>query len=252
MEIKKTENSYLGNTFWKINNNETNSHDMKRINQKNNLNNIPAVKLAISSEGKECWRESLWKICPESKESSIPDKFTPGIIATDFSALLCDKLTTNNSSQPFTWEEKSSDLLRAYAELYDEIVQGYESGQRETYVTDSDAENGFRKLTLSEELDCLNQTFKRFADDLEKQINDLPKFNAFFEEQLDFMIKNGNKAAQEEAKEKKEAWEYKIKNEVIPENISKKLIAAAKEFVMQYVSKNITDVTKILENIKIF
>lgn len=46
--------------------------------------------------------------------------------------------------------------------MYDEIVQGYESGIREIYVAD---ENGTRKLTREEELNALDAAYKKTVDD---------------------------------------------------------------------------------------
>lgn len=43
--------------------------------------------------------------------------------------------------------------MKAYAELYDEIVRGYEDGTREIYVAGGD---GPRRLTKEEELDALD------------------------------------------------------------------------------------------------
>lgn len=50
-----------------------------------------------------------------------------------------------------------------YAELYDEIIQGYEAGTREIYVAD---ENGTRKLTRDEELSTLDAAYKKTVDNL--------------------------------------------------------------------------------------
>ena len=53
-------------------------------------------------------------------------------------------------------------LASGKTELYDEIVQGYESGTREIYVTD---ENGTHKLTKDEELSNLDAAYKKTVDD---------------------------------------------------------------------------------------
>ena len=56
---------------------------------------------------------------------------------------------------------KADGYVRAYAELYDEIVQGYEDGTREIYVA---GEDGPRKLTKDEELDALDAAYKKTVD----------------------------------------------------------------------------------------
>lgn len=53
--------------------------------------------------------------------------------------------------------DKANNYVKAYAELYDEIVKGYENGTREIYVAD---ENGPRKLTKDEELSNLDAAYK--------------------------------------------------------------------------------------------
>ena len=54
--------------------------------------------------------------------------------------------------------DKANNYVKAYAELYDEIVKGYENGTREIYVAD---ENGPRKLTKDEELSNLDAAYKK-------------------------------------------------------------------------------------------
>ncbi len=56
------------------------------------------------------------------------------------------------------------DSVRAYANLYDEIVQGYQDGTRERYVEDENSETGFRKMTMEEELSRLDRAFQKMAD----------------------------------------------------------------------------------------
>lgn len=46
--------------------------------------------------------------------------------------------------------DKADDLLKAYAESYDEIRKGYADGTREAYIADSTSETGYRKLTMEE------------------------------------------------------------------------------------------------------
>ena len=59
------------------------------------------------------------------------------------------------------------DSVRAYGNLYDEIVQGYQNGTRERYVEDKTSETGYRKMTMEEELEGLDKAFQRAADGTE-------------------------------------------------------------------------------------
>ena len=66
------------------------------------------------------------------------------------------------SIDPYTCLLYTSNYVKAYAELYDEIVKGYENGTREIYVA---AENGPRKLTKDEELSNLDAAYKKTVDE---------------------------------------------------------------------------------------
>lgn len=49
----------------------------------------------------------------------------------------------------------------AYANLYDEIVQGYENGTRQINVIDENSEQGYRTLTMEEELSALDAAYEK-------------------------------------------------------------------------------------------
>lgn len=63
-------------------------------------------------------------------------------------------------------KDKAENYFSTYAKLYDEIVQGYEAGIRETYVSE---EGVYRKLTKEEELSALDKAFGKIAGDFEKR-----------------------------------------------------------------------------------
>ena len=64
----------------------------------------------------------------------------------------------------YSLSDRAADYVRAYGNLYDEIVQGYKDGTAERYVEDEDSETGFRKMTLDEELAGLDKAFRKMAD----------------------------------------------------------------------------------------
>ena len=64
----------------------------------------------------------------------------------------------------YSFSDKAADYVRAYGNLYDEIVQGYKDGTVERYVGDENSETGFRKMTLDEELAGLDKAFQKMAD----------------------------------------------------------------------------------------
>ena len=64
----------------------------------------------------------------------------------------------------YSLSDRAADYVRAYGNLYDEIVQGYKDGTAERYVEDENSETGFRKMTLDEELAGLDKAFQKMAD----------------------------------------------------------------------------------------
>lgn len=69
------------------------------------------------------------------------------------------------SGGAYSLSDRAEDYIRAYGNLYDEIVQGYKDGTVERYVEDGSSETGFRKMTLEEELAGLDKAFGRMADE---------------------------------------------------------------------------------------
>ena len=69
------------------------------------------------------------------------------------------------SGGAYSLSDRAEDYVRAYGNLYDEIVQGYKDGTVERYVEDGSSETGFRKMTLEEELAGLDKAFGRMADE---------------------------------------------------------------------------------------
>ena len=71
----------------------------------------------------------------------------------------------NQEGQSDSLLRRTEDAVRAYANLYDEIVQAYQNGTREHYVEEEDSESGFRKMTMEEELEGLERAFQKMADE---------------------------------------------------------------------------------------
>ncbi len=75
-----------------------------------------------------------------------------------------EKLKGQRTGSAYGIADKMEDSVRAYGNLYDEIVQGYRDGTRERYVEDENSETGFRKMTMEEELSGLDRAFQKMAD----------------------------------------------------------------------------------------
>ncbi|KAI4447823.1 hypothetical protein C823_002342 [Eubacterium plexicaudatum ASF492] len=61
------------------------------------------------------------------------------------------KLKGQRTGSAYGIADEPEDSVRAYANLYDAIVQGYQDGTRERYVEDENSETGFRKMTMEED-----------------------------------------------------------------------------------------------------
>lgn len=225
-------------------------------NERNDINNIP-VRVSISKEGIESYRDSLQKES-ESHDSVWKGKsdFQPGIILTDCAFEFGNKLSSlkeEGTSQSL--EDMASDLLKTYAGVYDDIVRGYESGTRENYVADPASESGYRKMTMSEEIDALNAVYNRWVEHLDTQAQLRPKMTESLKEYADTLSRIAAKSEKAAEKANKAYDEYfRLKEGMIPENISEKMISASKIFVEQYTkqaAKN-RDIESILCNIHIF
>lgn len=215
-----------------------------------------SVKVSISEEGKKEYRNSFGKKAEsfdtlvEQRSELLSGKNMP---ETDYSFELGNKLAALKEKDVCkSTEDKATDLLGAYASIYDEIVQGYESGTRERYCEDQLSESGYRKLTISDEINSLNSAFKKYADNLEMQAQQAQKIAAAHDKYMEKLSNIGTERA--ELANKAQKLYSKVKEEGIIDNISEKVVAASKMFVKQYANQTLRSmgIENILGNIEIF
>lgn len=197
-----------------------------------------SIKVNISREGLEQYRKSIQENSSESFDSMVARKaeLISGKIQpeTHFGFELGNRIAAIKSEDTAyrSTEQKASDLLKAYSSIYDEIVQGYESGTREKYVEDANADGGYRKLTVSEELEKLNSAYKNYADGIEIQAKQAKEIAPIFEEYKKQLDKIG--AGRTKLASKAEEVYTNAKKEQLPENISEKILEASRIFAEQY------------------
>ncbi len=129
-----------------------------------------SVKLSISNEGLEYYRNRIQQSGQEKYDDVVQRKellASKKISDIDYSYEIQKKAAQQNQNvdtgkSALNITDKANNYVKAYAELYDEIVKGYENGTREIYVAD---ENGPRKLTKDEELSNLDAAYKKTVDD---------------------------------------------------------------------------------------
>lgn len=229
------------------------NQNQKPVSLEDIFKNRPAVKLTISEEGLESWREAVGKrkkeYVPQNDEELI---LRNGGVVSYTTQLYCKMSTAHMDYKEYTWKERAVDLAEAYGKLYDEIVQGHKNGEREAYVSDPDAEDGLRRLTLDEELAYLDEAYKSFVDTIESHriyLKNRPKL-----ELKDMRLSHATGAEREQLLREKEERDYIIKKMAIentlPEDTREKLLSAAQEFVSRYLNGNGGSISQIVANVQ--
>ena len=162
--------NYMNNTNLIVEKNNVKvQKENKQTNEKHTTEQ--AVKLSISNEGMEYYRNCIQQNRQETYDDVLQRREllkSEKIRDIDYryeiskKAAELNKDAANAGQNALSTTDRANGYVAAYAELYDEIVQGYESGTREIYVTD---ENGTHKLTKDEELSNLDAAYKKTVDD---------------------------------------------------------------------------------------
>ncbi len=131
-----------------------------------------AVKVSISREGMEKYLEQIRE---KNAEGKVIQKGGNKESIVRQANQMANALSANSYARELAEEmKKAKDLNRAYGNLYDRIVQGYENGTRERYTEDKNSETGYRKMTKEEELKGLSLAFQKKAheEDVKKMISE--------------------------------------------------------------------------------
>ena len=121
----------------------------------------------------------------------------------------------------YSLSDRAADYVKAYGNLYDEIVQGYKDGTIERYVEDETSETGFRRMTMEEELTDLDKAFQKAADKAEMDAK-ASRILDGYKERLS-KLKSGQKLSADSDK-----------TEAVQENISQKLATLAQAWKDAY------------------
>ena len=131
-------------------------------------NGVP-VQVTISEEGMKSYRERItngqsFKEVQEQRKLLLETKLSYDM---NYKFTLSAKVNSLNEAnleasgtKYLSNEEKLDNIMEAYTSLYEEIVQGYESGTRVINVVDETSENGYRTLTMQEELADLDNAYE--------------------------------------------------------------------------------------------
>ena len=215
-----------------------------------------AVKVTISKEGIQQFRDS--KLQEAKAGLSGSDKMLWD--STSYSGMISSKLPASEvmdekgeyHHQYSSLSSQADNLLKAYAESYDEIVRGYEDGTREVWVEDKNADGGVRKLTKEEDLAALDKAYQDRVDSF-TQNNDKKIIDALAANAKKIMEATGGRT--KIAKEVSPELEKKqAELEKLPTDMGKKMKDAAMSFKVQYGLQQAgqIDISNILKGISIF
>lgn len=122
------------------------------------------VQLSISEKGMKQYHQTI------SGQKSINQKESVKEIPllTDYNYKLSKAANwTTGNDVSYSVSDLAVKFVKAYGDLYDEIVQGYANGTKETYIADKSSENGYKKLTMEEELQALNDAYKKASETID-------------------------------------------------------------------------------------
>lgn len=125
------------------------------------------------------------------------------------------------SGAAYSLSDRAADYVKAYGNIYDEIIQGYKDGTIERYVEDESSETGFRRMTMEEELADLDKAFQSAADKAEVDAK-ASRILDGYKEKLS-KLKSGQKLSADADKTK-----------TMQENVSRKLVTLAQAWKDAY------------------
>lgn len=215
-----------------------------------------SVKLSISNEGREYYRNSIQQNGQETyddvlqrREQLINEKISVIDYGYEISkkAAGWNKEAANTGRNVLSTTDRVNGYVTAYAELYDEIIQGYEAGTREIYVAD---ENGTHKITRDEELSALDAAYKKTVDDFVTMEKTNQHAREIISEEMDKISKITSRStlAATYIEEQKTRGEDEI-----PENLGEKMYEAIFSFKEKYAMfhSNMDNLSQLLMSVKI-
>ena len=228
--------NYMNNTNLIV---EKNNVKVQKENKQTNKKHTTeqSVKLSISNEGMEYYRNCIQQNRQETYDDVLQRREllkSEKIRDIDYGyeiskkAAELNKDAANAGQNALSTTDRANGYVAAYAELYDEIVQGYESGTREIYVTD---ENGTHKLTKDEELSNLDAAYKKTVDDFVTMETTNQHARGIIGEEMNKISKITTRSTLASAYIEEQKTRGK---DEIPENLTEKMYGAITSFKEKY------------------
>ena len=228
--------NYMNNTNLIVEKNNVKvQKENKQTNEKHTTEQ--SVKLSISNEGMEYYRNCIQQNRQETYDNVLQRREllkSEKIRDIDYGyeiskkAAELNKDAANAGQNALSTTDRANGYVAAYAELYDEIVQGYESGTREIYVTD---ENGTHKLTKDEELSNLDAAYKKTVDDFVTMETTNQHARGIIGEEMNKISKITTRSTLASAYIEEQKTRGK---DEIPENLTEKMYGAITSFKEKY------------------
>lgn len=206
------------------------------------------VSLSISDAGKEQYRNSVQQSGQESYDAILQRREqlkNEKISLVDYGYEISRRVDTGKSV--LSTAGRADGYVKAYAELYDEIVKGYEAGTREIYVA---GEDGPRKLTKDEELNALDTAYKKTVDSFVTMEQTNQRARAIIGEEAEKIAK----ISRRETKAVGFLKEQKARGiDKVTENLNQKMLSAVASFKEKYAAfnPNAGTLSQLLAGIKI-
>ena len=197
------------------------------------------VKVSISEEGFRSYRDSIKNGQSFEEVQAQRKRLLEGNLSPDmnYKFNLSSKVNSLNEADReasgakyLSNEEKLDNIMEAYASLYEEIVQGYENGTRVINVADENSENGYRTLTMQEELDDLDRAYESVVNGTVAIMEQSEKFSMAFDKYYAKLQSIGAGRA-----ELANAYaDRKDRVEMVPENVVEKMISERDAWKIAY------------------
>lgn len=206
------------------------------------------VSLFISDAGKEQYRNSVQQGGQESYDAILQWREqlkNEKISLVDYAYEISKRAGTREGVS--STAGRADGYVKAYAELYDEIVRGYEAGIREIYVA---GEDGPRRLTKEDELDALDAAYKKTVDSFVTMEQTNQRARTIIGEEAEKIAK----ISRRETKAAGFLKEQKARGiDKVPENLNQKMLSAVVSFKEKYVAfnPNVGTLSQLLAGIKI-
>ena len=203
------------------------------------------IKVSISKEGYESYRNSVsgsgqalsYDGAIQQKKNLMDVNQSKGM---DYGYRLSKEASSLNESdkealtdgKSLSWQARAENYAEAYANLYDEIVQGYESGTRQINVIDENSEQGYRTLTMEEELSALDAAYEKNVKGFEEYAAQQNKAQVVIGEWKEQVAKIRSGVASAQSVENKA--EQDDEQEKITDNLAEKLMSIRDSWKVAY------------------